>query len=47
MFRALALKNSKAIFKPFLAFYGSKYAASKDAKHRNCKKIYNSAIVQF
>ena len=45
--RALALKNANAIFKPFLTFYGSKCAASKDAKHRNCKKFYNSATVQF
>ena len=45
--RALALKNANAIFKPFLTFYGSKCAASKDAKHKNCKKFYNSATVQF
>ena len=45
--RALALKNANAIFKPFLTFYGSKCAASKDAKHRNCKSFYNSATVQF
>ena len=45
--RALALKNANAIFKPFLTFYGSKCAASKDAKHRNCKKFYNSATVEF
>ena len=45
--RALALKNANAIFKPFLTFYGSKCAASKDAKYRNCKSFYNSATVQF
>ena len=45
--RALVLKNANTIFKPFLTFYGSKCAASKDAKHRNCKKFYNSATVQF
>ena len=45
--RALALKNANAIFKPFLTFYDSKCAASKDAKHTNCKKFYNSATVQF
>ena len=45
--RALTLKNANAIFKPFLTFYGSKCAASKDAKHRNCKKFYNSATIQF
>ena len=46
--RALAFLNANAIFKPFLTiFYGSKCAASKDAKHRNCKKFYNSATVQF
>ena len=45
--RALALKNANVIFKPFLTFYGSKCAASKDAKHKNCKKFYNSATVQF
>ena len=44
---ALALKNANAIFKPFLTFYGSRCAASKDAKHRNCKKFYNSATIQF
>ena len=44
--RAL-LKNANAIFKPFLAFYGSKCVASKDAKHRNAKKFYNSATIQF
>ena len=45
--RALALKNAHAIFKHFLTFYGSKCAASKDAKHRNCKRFYNSATIQF
>ena len=45
--RALALKNANAISKPFLAFYGLKCAASKDAKHNYCKKFYNSATVQF
>ena len=45
--RALALKNDNAIFKPFFTFYGSKCAASKDVKHRNCKKFYNSATLQF
>ena len=47
LIRALALKNANAIFKTFLTFYGSKCAASKDAKHRNCKKFYNSATVEF
>ena len=47
LIRALALKNANAIFKPFLTFYGSKCAASKDAKHRNCKSFYNSTTVQF
>ena len=47
LLRALALKNANAIFKPFLTFYDSKCAASKDAKHTNCKKFYNSATVQF
>ena len=45
--RALSLKNANVICKPFLTFYGSKCAASKDAKHRNCKSFYNSATVQF
>ena len=45
--RALALKNANAIFMSFLAFYGSKCIASKDAKHKNCKKLYNCATVQF
>lgn len=45
--RALALKNANAISKPFLAFYGLKCAASKDAKHNYCKKFYNSVTVQF
>ena len=45
--RALALKNANAISKPFLAFYGLKCAASKDAKYNYCKNFYNSATVQF
>ena len=45
--RALALKDANAISKPFLAFYGLKCAASKDAKHNYCKNFYNSATVQF
>ena len=43
--KVLALKNTNVIFKSFLTFYGSKCAASKDAKHKNCKKFYNSDTV--
>ena len=47
LMKLLVMGNDHSNLMKLLAFYVSKCAASKDAKHRNCKNFYNSATVQF